>query len=306
MTAPTWTTREMIDVSTASSRDAVAAERVRAQEQAELEGLAPQEAIPATPQTEAELRAGLVAVYKIARTATMHDLYTRWEVGRYLSNALDNCEWGSAGEVIQALYDDPEVLFRWKRPTVYAYAQLGREEWAVVAKSGSVRKALEDMRDRNRTDAEREEREERKATLRNKERLHLQEIEVLGCQLDEQSKELRELREENRLLRGAADPTEYKALEECVESHALAERLALKKLDLSEALHHTKDRKMERMGREAGALRVALAARPPSNGNAPIVQRGGQLDGNGNGNGSALLLSIGENGGNYVDPGEQS
>ena len=64
MTAPTWTTREMIDVSTASSRDAVAAERARAQEQAELEGLAPQEAIPATPQTEAELRAGLVAVYK--------------------------------------------------------------------------------------------------------------------------------------------------------------------------------------------------------------------------------------------------
>ena len=241
----------------------------------------------------------------------MHDLYTRWEVGRYLSNALDNCEWGSAGEVIQALYDDPEVLFRWKRPTVYAYAQLGREEWAVVAKSGSVRKALEDMRDRNRTDAERQERLERKARMRNKEsQLPPGDTGTSECKNDDEQAKAhpRATRKRTGYLKADASPIqpECKAMEECIEGHALAERMALKKLDLSEALHHTKDRKMERMGREAGALRVALAARPPSNGNAPIVQRGGQLDGNGNGNGSALLLSIGENGGNYVDPGEQS
>ena len=308
MTAPTWTAREVIDASLSASRAAVEAERERAQEQAELEGLAPQEAIPATPQTEAEFRAGLVAVYGIARKATMHDLYTRWEVGRYLSTALDNCKWGSAGKLIQDLYDDPSVFFRWKKSHVYSYAQLGREEWAVVAKSGSAKKALEDMRDRNRTDAERKERKERKSTMRTKERGYLQEIHVQGCQLDEQSKRIRELEEENRLLRGAADPAKYKAMEECLESHALAERMAYKKLDLSEALAHTYKSKLERQGRELGAARVALAARPPTNGNAPFVHPGGQIEGNGNGatNGSAPLLSIGENRGAYVDPGEQA
>ena len=306
MTAPTvFTAAEAIDLHLAASQAAVEAERERAQEQAELEGLAPQEAIPATPQTEAELRAGLVAVYRIARTATMHDLYTRWEVGRYLSTALDNCKWGSAGKLIQDLHDDPEVLFEWKKSHVYSYAQLGREEWEVVAKSGSARKALEDVRDRNRTDAERKERKERKATLRNKERGYLQEIHVQGCQLDEQSKRIRELEEENRLLRGAADPAEYKAMEECLESHAMAEQMAYKKVDAAEAMVRTQRFKMERQGRELGAARVALA-RPPTNGNTPFVQRAGQLDGNGATNRSALLLDIGETRGVHVDPGEQA
>ena len=296
MTAPVFSAAQAIDIHLASSRAAVEAERERAQEQAELEGLAPQEAIPATPQTEAEFRAGLVAVYSIARTATMHDLYTRWEVGRYLSTALDNCKWGSAGKLIQDLYDDPEVFFRWKKSHVYSYAQLGREEWAVVAKSGSAKKALEDMRDRNRTDTERKERKERKATMRNRERLYLQEIHVLGCQNDELSKENLELRERVRILEADANPVQVQALEECIESHALAERLAHKQTDAAEAVAHTYKFKLERQGRELGAARVALAARPPTNGN-----------GNGAANGSTLLLGIGETRGvQHVDPGEQA
>ena len=296
MTAPVFSAAQAIDIHLAASQAAVEAERERERQQAELEGRAPLEAIPATPKTEAEFRAGLVAVYSIARTATMHDLYTRWEVGRYLSTALDNCKWGSAGKLIQDLYDDPEVFFRWKKSHVYSYAQLGREEWAVVAKSGSAKKALEDMRDRNRTDAERKERKERKSTMRTKERRYLQEIHVQGCQIDEQSKRIRELEEENRLLRGAADPAEYKAMEECLESHAMAERMAYKKVDAAEAVTRTYKFKLERQGRELGAARVALAARPPTNGNGNGADR----------DGSSLLLGIGKNRVLHVDPGEQA
>ena len=88
----------------------------------------------------------------------------------------------------------------------------------------------------------------------------------------------------------------------------IAERMAYKKVDAAEAMVRTQRFKMERQGRELGAARVALARRPPTNGNGPFVHPGGQIEGNGNGaaNGSALLLDIGETRGvQHVDPGEQ-
>ena len=94
----------------------------------------------------------------------------------------------------------------------------GARNGQVVAKSGSAKKALEDMRDRNRTDTERKERKERKATMRNKESAGTSgDIRnVLGCQVDVQaSKRIRELedREQAYWKRSAnADPAEYKEL----------------------------------------------------------------------------------------------
>ena len=302
MTAPTWTAREMIDASTASSRDAVAAERERAAAEYGFEAEHP--ILPATD--EDSFRSGLQEHYGTVRQDVMAHLRDVYDFALWFNayagspNVEDEmCEpvrTQGIGVLVDSMREAGEI--GWKYATVRKYRVLAEFEWKDLAKCGSLKKALTWCANEKRTPAEREGRKERKATMRTRERLHLQEIEVLGCQLDEQSKELRELREENRLLRGAADPTEYKALEECVESHALAERMAHRKLDLSEALGRTKDRKMERMGRELGALRVALAARPPSNGN-----------GNGNGaerDGSSLLLSIGKNRGDYVDPGEQS
>ena len=118
----------MIDASLSASRARCGGRKSeRAQEQAELEGLAPQEAITGhTENRGSSCRAGLVAVYKIVSgSATMHDLYgPAGKSERYLSTALDNCKWGSAGKLIRDLHDDPEVFFRWKKSHVYSYAQL--------------------------------------------------------------------------------------------------------------------------------------------------------------------------------------
>ena len=89
-----------------------------------------------------------------------------------------------------------------------------------------------------------------------------------------------------------SDPGKVRELEDCVASHAEAERMAYKKVDAAEAMVRTQGFKLERQGRELGSLRVAMSARP-SNGN------GAEPDG------SPLLCSIGETSRDYVDPGEQ-
>ena len=117
-------------------------------------------------------------------------------------------------------------------------------------------------------------------------------IEVLRRQNDEQAKRIRKLEERVRVLEAEANPVQVQALEECVESHALAEKKAYKKLDAAEAVTRSYKFKLERQGRQLATQRVALEARP-TNGN------GADRDG------SSLLLGIGENR-VHVDPGEQS
>ena len=305
MTAPTWTAPEVVEVVVDASRAATEAER----ERADLEdAFVPPEPIgPATD--EASFRDGLQEHYRRVRQDVMLHLRDVYDFACWFDayavllqehvtggNMLDGKGHTNTGigAVVEAMREAGEI--GWKYSTVRAYRVLAGYEWSVIAKCGSLKKAREWCANEKRTPTEREERKERKATMRTRERGYLQEIHVQGCQLDEQSKRIRELEEENRLLRGAADPTEYKAMEECLESHAMAERMAYKKVDAAEAMVHTQDRKLERQGRELGALRVALAARPPTNGNGNGADR----------DGSSLLLDIEKNRLVHVDPGEQA
>ena len=292
MTAPVFSAAQAIDIHLASSRAAVEAERERASLEDGFEAEHP--ILPATD--DESFRSGLQEHYRRVRHDVMAHLRDVYDFSIWFSDYAGSlqehvngftCSTGKGrtntgiGAVVDSMREAGEI--GWKYSTVRKYRALAGFEWSVIAKCGSLKKALEWCANEKRTPTEREERKEHKATMRNRERLHLQEIHVLGCQVDEASKRIRELEEENRLLRGAADPAEYKAMEECLESHALAEKMAYEKLDLSEALVHTQDRKLERQGRELGALRVALAARPPTNGN-----------GNGNGadrDGSSLCTS---------------
>ena len=329
MTAPTvFTAAQTIDIHLAASQAAVEAERERAILEDGFEAEHP--ILPATD--EDSFRVGLQEHYRRVRhdvMAHLRDVYdfSIWFDAYALKQQNDNalefstssekdhvngftCSTGKGhtktgvGATVDAMREAGEI--GWKYSTVRKYRVLAGFEWKDIAKCGSLKKALEWCANEKRTPTEREERKERKATMRNRERLHLQEIHVLGCQVDEASKRIRELEEENRILRGAADPAEYKAMEECLESHAMSERMAYKKLDLSEALAHTYKSKLERQGRELGAARVALAARPPTNGDGRYLSTRVD-DCNGAANGSTLLLGIGETRGvQHVDPGEQA
>ena len=165
--------------------------------------------LPPVPDTEDDFRNGLEEMYRRKLTHGMDHLRLVWEIGRWLSNALDTarCNGWPVGKMIEDLRD--RDVIRWRRSAIYSYAQLGREPWKIVAKSGSVRRALTDMRNRNRTP---EERREMKAKRHAKER----EIESLAGMLLDRDREISDL----------AD---------AVKAHAEAERLALKRADAAEA-----------------------------------------------------------------------
>lgn len=166
--------------------------------------------LPPVPETEDDFREGLRECYRRKHGAGMEYLRLVWEVGGWLSNALDNAKSNGwpVGEIVREIQESGHF---WKgRSTIYAYAQLGRERWGIVAKSGaSVRKALADMRNRNRTPGERA---AMKARRGEKDR----EIESLARMVLDRDNEI-------------ADLTD------AVAAHAEAEQLAVSRADALEA-----------------------------------------------------------------------
>ena len=302
-----YSAAELINIHMRAQRDAVARERERADIE---DAFAPAEPIaPATD--EASFRSGMPQHYRRARQDQQRYLRDIFDFAvwfdAYAESLQDHanplaCPTGRRAKTgLSAIVDEMREKgeIGWKYSTVRAYRSMAGFEWDAIAKCGSVKKALEWCANQNRTEADRTERKERKARMRNKESELERENRNLGVQNDMKTKRIRELEEENRLLRAAADPTEYKAMEESVASHVKAERAAYKKVDAIEAEARGYKAKMERQGRELGAARVALAERPRARAKEPWE---------GADDGSTLSLGIGENrgrSGEWIDPGDQ-
>ncbi len=206
--------------------------------------------------SEADLRDGLIAQYRAVRGAAMDKLRATWEAGRWIADALDTAKangW-AVNSLVTAMRKDGDIA--WKPSTVRAYAQLGREDWRIVAKSGSVRKALEDMRDRNRKPEERQAMKERKRATRNRDRTHQRELAGRDREIDYQARRIKGLTERLRVAEAAADPERIRDLEEAVRCHAEAERRALKRAAAAEGRARAWEKRVTRIEREMAHLRL--------------------------------------------------
>ena len=266
------------------------------------------------PATDEEsFRSGLQRYYRRARQDVMDHLRDVFEFAKwfdaYAESLQDHanplaCPTGRRAKTgLSAIVDEMREAgtIGWKYSTVRTYRSLAAFEWEVIARCGSLKKALEFVSNYNRTPTQRTERKEQKARMRTKQSDMQKEIDLLARENDVQAKVISDLRERVRVLQLAADTAKVEELEERVANHAKAETMAYRKVDAAEAMVHTMDRKLERQGRELGSLRAALASRP----------RNGQGNGNGNSHSNGQTdvlppsLRIGQPAGGYVDPGEQ-
>lgn len=257
--------------------------------------------LPPIPSTEAELRTGLEDIYSLSRQSTMEHLRFAWDCGRWISNALEVARsngWKVA-DLVKGMREDEAIPFRWAYSTVAAYRQLGREDWNDVAKCGSVRKALEWIRAKNRTPQEAKRMAERKAGTRNRDHVYRDRMLILERQNDSLSKRNRALEERLRVLETAADPSAVEDLEAAVRDHAEAERQAHGMTAAAEAKADLWERRVARVEREAAHLRRQVSKlrgdpltavvngpeHPGSPGSVPEVT----ANGNGNGGGDTGL-----------------
>ncbi len=179
-----------------------------------------------SPGSEADFVAGLVEHYRQCRRASMAKLRATWEAGRWLSNALDTAK--REAWPVDSLIADLRKSGRckWRRSTIYAYAQLGREDWRAVKPSGSVRKALAVIRERNRRNRTPEE----QAKL---DRINWNPIMTpndLFEELQAWAAKVDALKRRNRQLE-----REVLELRDTVKAHAEAEQAALARAEQAEA-----------------------------------------------------------------------
>lgn len=111
-------------------------------------------AVPTEPATDPEqFGDGLAAHCRRCLDAKAAHLLHVWEAGRWVADCIDR-HGGRVNAWCRALHEKKHVYWRWK--TIKAYAQLGREDWELVRKARSVRRALQEMKARNRTPEEQE------------------------------------------------------------------------------------------------------------------------------------------------------
>ena len=214
---------------------------------------------PPLPETRQEFEDGVAECYAEVRRKVMDHLRLVWEVGRWLDAAREIGKrngWPIANMLRQLREDE---IIRWQYPTVRAYCQLSREDWKTVAKSGSVRKALSDMRARNRTPEEQVAHDMKRARSRHKDKTHAAALQLETDRGDQQAATIRQLREEVRKLRLAVDPQKVADLEAVVASHAEAEEKALARAAAAEATAEALRGRVARVEREAAHLRNRVA-----------------------------------------------
>ena len=161
--------------------------------------------LPPPPQESAvcrKLASGFLGCYTRVRSAAVDHLRTAWEEGRKLDALLAEAkaEGVPVKVLLHKLREDRSNPFNWSYPTVRAYAQLSREPWPLVKASGSVRKALADMRDRNRTPEQLELTRETRRSWKDRALAAEKRVAVLERRIEALERELASLRRSDNAL----------------------------------------------------------------------------------------------------------